>query len=329
MKNKKMMIACPLSYGTTKNGRDIAAELSRSGYKVSLFDTDKRCLSLDIIPKPLRNAQHVRRCADYLNQALLKAISQSPVDVLFIVKPVNIYAETLALINAMGVITCCYWIDDPRDFPRAIKNSHCFSLCFTNDKNTVEKYRAEGVNAHYLPSAVDSEAFRPLNASKRYPVSFIGTCADYRKEILNKIEHQVNVFGPGWKKQCSRADPLLPRKPVFGSKTCQVYNQSIINLNIHMWHGIGSAMNLRLFEVPACQAFLLTDWVDEIDEHFTPGVNIEVWRDTDELNDKIRFYIAHDAAREKITQASFDHVRRHHTYNNRCQMIMQHLKQYV
>lgn len=328
-KNKKIMIACPLGRGTTKNGRDVANALTTHGLNVTLFDMDQRKIQHKLTPKPLRNHNYDRNRLDFINTEIVKSITLNKIDILFIIKPVGIYKETLQLINSMGVLTSAYWIDDPLDFSRSIINSKYFSICFTNDKHSLSEYKKNNVNICHLPSAVDTDCFYHLNTNKKYDISFIGTYAKIREQKLQQLKNDVFAFGPGWTKKTTGNKNIIPKAPVFGDKTALVYNQSIININIHMWHNIGSAMNLRLFEVPACKAFLLTDWVDEIDDYFTPGVNIEVWHDLDELNDKVSFYLKNNSAREKITNASYHHVLKNHTYINRCDIILNEIGKFM
>ena len=80
-------------------------------------------------------------------------------------------------------------------------------------------------------------------------------------------------------------------------------------------------MNLRLFEVPLAGQFLLTDWISEIDGEFEPGRHIEIWRTPEELDDKIRFYLAKPESAERIGAAGREHVLSRHTYRNRVQII--------
>ncbi|WP_035044289.1 hypothetical protein, partial [Dickeya dianthicola] len=81
----------------------------------------------------------------------------------------------------------------------------------------------------------------------RYSLSFVGTFAECRRDVLNQVVVPVHAFGPGKKHTCSN-DRVISMPEVFGKKTNQVFNQSHINLNVHTWNGVGTAMNLRLFE---------------------------------------------------------------------------------
>ncbi|MBP2850979.1 CgeB family protein [Dickeya oryzae] len=322
-KINKILMVCPTGFGTTKNGRDLAEAFISLGYDVQLVNSDCRPLVQSLTPKFLRNKLFSEQCRFYFNEYLLKQCARLRPDMVFAIKPVNIFAETVKTISSMGIMTCSYWIDDPLDFERAVVASAPFDIHFTNDRGSVANYAHHGIKAQHLPSAVNPTLFYPLKkAIPRYSLSFVGTFGEYRRRILNQVVMPVHAFGPGWKKNICANERVIPMPEVFGEKTNQVFNHSHINLNVHTWNGVGTAMNLRLFEVPAAGGFLLTDSVDEIGEYFTPGTNIETWRCVDELNDKIRFYQQNPVARERITTASREHVLKNHIYQQRCQQIL-------
>lgn len=322
-KINKILMVCPTGYGTTKNGRDLAEAFVSLGYEVHLADSDCRPLMQALTPKFMRSKLFSEQCRLYFNERLLKQCAMLRPDMVFAIKPVNMFAETVKAISNMGILTCGYWIDDPLDFDRSVIASAPFDIFFTNDRGSVANYARHGIKARHLPSAVNPTLFYPLKkATPRYSLSFVGTFVEYRRNVLNQVAEPVHAFGPGWKKQTQSNDRVIPMPEVFGKKTNRVFNLSHINLNVHTWNGVGTAMNLRLFEVPAAGGFLLTDWVDEIGEYFTPGVNIETWRSVDELNDKIRFYQQNPTVREKITASSREHVLKNHLYRQRCQQIL-------
>jgi spore maturation protein CgeB len=256
----------------------------------------------------------------YVNEGLFEMIRRHRPRVVFCVKARCIRQDTLERIRRAGIRTAGYWIDDPLLFEESMKNALYYDLYFTNDKSSVEAYRSRGVEVLHLPSAASPQHFFPMRVRKRYDVSFVGTCSGGRQERLAVIRSStVDTFGPGWRKKAPYG--VRSHREVFGDRTNRVYNESRINLNLHTWFGVGSAMNLRLFEVPLAGQFLLTDWISEIDGEFEPGRHIEIWRTPEELDDKIRFYLAKPESAERIGAAGREHVLSRHTYRNRVQII--------
>ena len=89
-----------------------------------------------------------------------------------------------------------------------------------------------------------------------------------------------------------------------------------ICLNIH-GDVVGVAANMRLFETTGVGSFCLTDYKPNIEELFIPGKEIETFKDFEEMLDKIRYYLKHDAQRMKIAQAgqkkTLTHFSRRHS----------------
>lgn len=320
MKNDamKFLFVCPIGFGTSKNGVDLGHALERRGHEVTFQDLDVRPAWLRYTPKPLRGESWKLACKNYLNSAVLNAVHLHKPQVVFFLSGFGIAANTLHILKSSAIITIAYWVDDPLQHMQALKNARNYALFLTNDRQSLPSYFAAGVNAKHLQSAADPNLFFPITgAEKLIDISFIGTHSAYRESIVkNLLDFNVQVFGPGWIKNSS-----LPRKHTnegaFGNKTNEIYNQSRINLNIHNWFGLGSAMNLRLFEVPLASAFLLTDWVAENDEAYQDSVHICNFRTTDELREKVAFYLSNPAVREKIAVAGRAHALDHHTYDQR------------
>lgn len=319
----RILMCCPLATGTSKNGRDLGVAFSQLGHEVAYVDMDWRMPLYRYLPRKLRPAGWQQRDDEAFNRHIEAVARQFRPELFFCVKPLRLRAETLASLRKAGIRTAGYWIDDPLDFDRSIINAPHFELYFTNDRGSVATYAEHGVVAHHLPSAVNLADFQPLELPVKYPISFLGTQGAYRQGILNRIPQPVHAFGPGWDK--ARGTNIIDHPPAFGSDTAKVYAQSAVNLNIHNWQGVGGALNLRLFEVPACGALLLTDWVAEIADYFTAGEHLLVWHDEAELHELAARYSKDQDAGRKIGQAGLAHVRAHHHYGIRCQQILEQL----
>lgn len=72
----------------------------------------------------------------------------------------------------------------------------------------------------------------------------------------------------------------------------------VFNADIDFAHN--ESGNMRLFEATAIGSFVLTEYKDNITKYFEPGVEVETFRDNDELVSKIRYYLAHPEKRDAI-----------------------------
>ncbi|MDQ7988580.1 MAG: glycosyltransferase [Candidatus Dactylopiibacterium sp.] len=323
----RFLLATPTQPRRTKNGLNLGEALKALGHEVHYFDYDKLPWWLEVTPKPLRTRALERNAREWLNESLLQKVADIRPDVFMTVKGVQFFRETIVRIGDTGVQTAGYWIDDPLDNKRSMLNAGAFHLYLTNDKGSVPTYRGQGIgNAHYFPSAVDEAMFVPSPGPEENRISFVGTLSRRRLEVARQIlDLDVRFYGPGWNKN-SGLPAACTRGEVFGEQLVRVFSRSAINLNVHNWFGRGGAMNLRLFEVPAAGGFLLTDWVEEIDEHFVDGQHVVCWRSVEELSDKAAWYLGHDTERQRIARAGHEHVLRHHTYKRRAQDLVELLK---
>ena len=84
-------------------------------------------------------------------------------------------------------------------------------------------------------------------------------------------------------------------------------------------------VKLRDFEVPLAGGFYLVERVAEYEEFFRPGVEVETWETVDELIDKIRYYLDHDAERRQIAEAGRRRAVAEHTWDKRFAMLFREL----
>jgi spore maturation protein CgeB len=318
-----ILLAVPTKTGRTKVGLNLGQALADLGHQISYFDYDDRSLLQRLTPKAMRGSGFSARRAAYVNRAVLKTAKRLKPNLFLCVKGLQFSPATIRRIGDAGTVTTGYWIDDPLDHARSLVNAPVYHHYFTNDRDSVARYRMEGIaNICHLPSSASTAIFYPLPVLPPLAdLTFIGTYSPYRECILAQLQDfDLRVYGPGWGKSALDKDKIYPE--AFGALTNEIFNRSRINLNIHNWFGQGSAMNLRLFEVPAAGGFLLTDWVDEIAGTYQDGRHIACWRNVAELRDKIAYYLAHEAERLAIAQAGREHFLLHHSYATQAKFFL-------
>ncbi len=85
-------------------------------------------------------------------------------------------------------------------------------------------------------------------------------------------------------------------------------------------------IRLREFEAPMSGAFYLTEWLEELERHFAVGSEIACFRSREELVERCRYYLAHDAERERVRRAGHERARRDHTWQRRFQDLFAELR---
>lgn len=95
-----------------------------------------------------------------------------------------------------------------------------------------------------------------------------------------------------------------------------IFHHSKINLNITS-KSIRSGLPLRLFDVLACEGFLITNYQSELTEYFTPGIDLECYTSEEDLLQKTEYYLTHDNARKEIAHNGLQTIKKYHNYPER------------
>ncbi len=100
-----------------------------------------------------------------------------------------------------------------------------------------------------------------------------------------------------------------------------IFNSSAINLNISSSQ-LESAVNLRIFDVPAANGFLLTDWKESLADLFEIKNEIEFYQSIEEMNDKVNYYLNNPQKKEKIIENTKKRVNAEHLLKHRLSKII-------
>lgn len=197
-----------------------------------------------------------------------------------------------------------------------------YDLVFSSS-NVVAKFlsRTCEIDARFLPFG--AEPAETKSEEKVHEVSFIGTCDLRRIFLLEGIAQHVAVRGNRWHRNAPLISQRLNRRiidePIWGKDVIEMLAGSKIVLNITRtdFYGAETGVNLRIFEALSVGAFLLTDYCPEVADLFNIGQEIEVYRSSEELIDKVEYYLAHDAERARIARAGAMALRERHTWAHR------------
>lgn len=254
-----------------------------------------------------------------LNEALLDRVrNERPAVLLAVPLQYEIWPETLAAVRALGhTATVCWTTDDSwkfREFSRFV--GPAYDAMTTTYPQVIPRYRACGVRNVLLTQwAAPSDALRPpLPADEcRYPVSFVGTAHGDRKGRIAELARRgvsVACFGHGW-----------PAGPVPFAEIPRIVRNSVVSLNFANARG-GNQLKARTFEVPGAGGFLLTETAPGLERWYRPGREVAVFRDADELEHRIRHYLAHPGERDAAAWAAHRRTRREHTYEHRLSEVI-------
>ena len=146
------------------------------------------------------------------------------------------------------------------------------------------------------------------------------------RDWRHRCVSELLPFGPwivgdrGWKALLpGRGWKHLPEMSYYADLP-HFYPRVDINFNCTSLQMKGAA-NQRVFDVPACGAFLLTDYRQQLEGLFALGREVVCYGEPGEIPELVRFYLRHAGARHAVAVASRQRVLAQHTYDARLQTL--------
>lgn len=234
--------------------------------------------------------------------------------------------------------TIAWWTKGLQWLDLALKDARLYDYYFFIHRSFVAECNDRGLkNCFYLPYTADNELFNKIELSdkdmKEYncEVVFVGGWYPNRQEIIKQVimdsGYDIRIWGPKWKRKNlgnTKIYRAVRGAGIYGKDLVKQYIAARINLNISKWIGEtnNSGLNLRVFEIPRCGGFLLTDHIDELGEFYVIGKEIETYSTIEELKDKIAFYLKNDSAREGIARKGHEKALRMPGWKERIKEMM-------
>ncbi len=100
-----------------------------------------------------------------------------------------------------------------------------------------------------------------------------------------------------------------------------IYNLAEINFNTTSMQ-MKNAVNQRVFDVPACRRFIITDYRKQIEDLFEIDKEVVCYKSIDEIPDLVEKYLKDKKEREKIIENAYKRVMNEHKYTDRVMEII-------
>lgn len=178
----------------------------------------------------------------------------------------------------------------------------------------------------YICRDLTDNTWKTYQMSKRFyceSMKFAGRCNEVeRVEILNKLaeKYKVTLYSDDSPKDMLRNVRIKPWVD-YWTEMPKVFHLSKINLNITS-RSIETGIPQRIWDVMAVGGFCLTNYQEEIENHFVVGRDLEVYHDIDELVDKVGYYLKHEDKRIRIAMNGYKLVREKHQYRMRLEKLL-------
>jgi spore maturation protein CgeB len=301
----------------------------RLGYNTKLFNCKKSFVPMfpkshDCLHPKLKPANNIL-CNFFLKR---KVLTFQP-DIVFFLKSENITCSTIKEIKRQR--SKCklinFYPDNPFVFWNGNSNQEILKSLPLYDhfliwsKSLIPVLQMAGSrNVSYFPLAYDDEIFNQKVVisdadQQRYKsdVCFVGTWDAEREWWLHQLcksRPAINlaIWGNRWN-ECLSKNSILKKHlrgpAIYMNEMIKVFRCSRIVLNFIRKQN-AAAHNMRVFEVMASKAFLLTQRTDELSQPpFAEQENIATFDSIEDLSKKIDFYLKENSLRKKIVESSF------------------------
>lgn len=213
-------------------------------------------------------------------------------------------------------LTFNWFCDDTWRFNNFSKNvCKNFNYCSTPEPSYIEKYKEIGYKNILLGNWHTNIELYPKNFSKTIDVGFVGLLNQQRYNSINKIKNSgINIKNAY---SVSYEDLLL------------FYSSSKIGINFSINESDPekkTQMKLRMFEVPAANTLLLTQYHEGIENFFEIDKEIVTFKEESEMFAKIKFLLNNQQIIEKISKKGYERIVKEHDSKIRLSNILREIK---
>ena len=331
------------------------------GHKLVEFEIDYEPFNLNLDSSCKIQKEFIAINRPIFSEKLLnqvrRAHARQPID-LFFSYFYSAYVEPDAIreIGRLGIPTVNWYCNASYQFNLIEEIAPAYDVCLVPERDRLEDYRRVGANPLYCQEAANPRIYKPFNRPHDFDVTFVGQKYGTRPMHLAKLHQsgvEVHAWGPFWNQPPQRGtvlkrlrnrlknkirnrqpSPDLPLAqcgpPLSDQQLIEMYSRSRISLGFTAvdQKPQGSAariqqVRLRDFEATMSGAFYLVEAFDELADFFEPDREIVFWHDTEELVDKVKYYLAHPKKREEIRQAGLRRARTEHTWKQRFETVFE------
>jgi spore maturation protein CgeB len=152
------------------------------------------------------------------------------------------------------------------------------------------------------------------------------TTQDYRVRLVEALMPLgLVIYGdPGWRGLVGEIGDLRPQVD-YSRELPHVYRGTAVNVNCTSFQ-MKSAVNQRVFDVPACGAFVLSDHQGDMDAFFEVGKEAVCFSTIEEAVDLAKYYLENESQRQRIAEAARRRVLSEHTYEKRMGTLVEEMR---
>ncbi len=298
----------------------------------TLFDryvihhVNKTAHNLRLLPKDrCFFSEHPKAHLNYRSNKLVEIADAFAPDLILLIRGIRFKEDALIEVGKRARLFG-WWVEREERMEEAFKEIHLFDRYFFMNSSCVTEAQRRGIkNAALLFHSVDTKAFHPKDCKKRFDWCFVGGRSDVRQMFIEEalaVSSNGVIYGPKWLKKNIFNPPVrrsFKGAYIHGEALAGLYSEAKVVLNITNWGEEAAkrtGMNMRVLEVPACRACLLTDGSRDLTSVVEPGKHVVVYEGVAEFRAKLAYLLKHDDERERVASEGYAHVTVAYTYDH-------------
>tara|TARA_B100001250_G_scaffold331928_1_gene297182 strand:- start:263 stop:1150 length:888 start_codon:yes stop_codon:yes gene_type:complete len=241
------------------------------------------------------------------DEHLIRTVKEHKFDLVVYSKCNQVDYKVFQQINEI-TMTCLWFMDPLSTYNKEMRTKTVLVDYFCCDKkNVLPEAKKINPNSYYVCEGFDDRNDKPHIVKKEHDITFIGNVYGDRAHKLNSVEQPVNIVNTA-----------------YGSNHAIEVSKSKINLNFCTSDGASD----RVYKILAAKGFLLSDdWVGR-KETFIDGRDLVIFKNLEDLNDKIKYYLANPDKAASIAECGYSTVKKY-TRDNWAQRIVEIYKEII
>lgn len=231
-------------------------------------------------------------------------------------------------------------LEDPYEIDLTMRISGDAHVVFTNDQSgVITRYRLGYRNIYCLPLATNRTIFKPKEKDAKHhsDILIVGVAYPYRAKIAKDMAAwckdrnlKLRVVGWWWDRiKCECLQEYAENKIINEWELSSYYNSTQFaveinrNMNVHNKWRRRALTPSRGFLSCSCRTFTFTTERPHLNQYFEKEKEIETFTDSEELQEKILFYIENREKTKAIAEAGYRRVMSEHTYDHRVNYVLE------
>ena len=198
-------------------------------------------------------------------------------------------------------------------------------LKFTIGKGNLDKYKAVGVKNIYWLSEGISPIWHKTEPLKNEDINIYTADAAFagsefiahegRRELLETLREENSFEFKHWTSVFNREH----------NKMCQCTK---INIGHSGWPKVELSMSARDYRIMGAGGFLLTNYVEGMEDWFEIGKMCDTYRSPEECLEKIKYYLEHEDERKAMAKYGQKVVHEKHKFSDRLKEVIEKVKNF-